>query len=216
MRGEIIKHGRKVSILLHEGVILDVMKASTLLIMIGTISITRLLTALTFSAMALACAESHPFSRGYKLKSSKPAKHRVAGVKVNQKVLNDGTGQREVIVDVKKQRAYLLVGGVVAVNAPVSTARSGKHTPRGSFRITQRVRSGKTSTIYGCDLPFWMRLDYSTIGLHVGELPGYPDSAGCVRLSKAGASLIFDNTSSGVPVRIVDEWNPQGRMIAKN
>ncbi len=195
---------------------LHVMKASTLLTMIHTISITRLLTVLTFSAMALACAESHPFSRGYKSKSSKSAKHRVAGVKVNKKVLKNGSGQREVIVDINKQRAYLLVGGVIAVNAPVSTARSDKYTPRGSFRITQRVRSGKTSTIYGCDLPFWMRLDYSAIGLHVGELPGYPASAGCVRLSKEGAGLIFDNTSSGVSVRIVDDWKAAGLIVANN
>ena len=182
-----------------------------------SIRITRLITALVFSAMALACAESHPFAKGKRIKSvSKVTMDRAVSVKVNQKVLKHGSGQREVIVDIKKQRAYLLVGGAVAVNAPVSTARSDKHTPRGSFRITQRVRSGKTSTIYGCDLPFWMRLGYSAIGLHVGELPGYPASAGCVRLSQEGARLIFDNTSSGVPVRIVDDWKAAGLMVANN
>jgi len=178
---------------------------------------TRLITSLIFSAMALAVAEAHPFSKGKRIKgSSKADKNRLAAVKVNHKVLKGGSGAREVIVDIKKQRAYLLVGGAVAVNAPVSTARSDKHTPRGSFRITQRVRSGKTSTIYGCDLPFWMRLGYSAIGLHVGELPGYPASAGCVRLSEEGARLLFENTTSGVSVRIVDEWNARGRMIANN
>lgn len=185
--------------------------------MSSTVIITRLVTVLSFNAMVLAGAEAHPFAKGYKSKTlSKATKDRVAAVRVNKKVLRNGSGQREVIVDIKKQRACLLVGGAVAVNAPVSTARSEKHTPRGSFRVTQRVRSGKTSTIYGCDLPFWMRLGYSAIGLHVGELPGYPASAGCVRLSEEGARLLFDNTSPGVAVRIVDDWKAAGLLVANN
>ncbi|MFP6873189.1 MAG: L,D-transpeptidase [Verrucomicrobiales bacterium] len=183
--------------------------------MISTVNITRLVTVLSFTVMALAGADAHPFSKGNKSRpAAKHAKNRAGGLVVNNDVLSNGGGKREVIVDINKQRAYLLVSGVMALNVPVSTARSGKHTPRGSFRITQRVRSGKTSTIYGCDLPFWMRLDYSAIGLHVGELPGYPASAGCVRLSEKGARLLFENTTSGVAVWIVDHWSPESLLVA--
>ncbi len=183
--------------------------------MSSTVNFTRLVTALSFTAMALASADAHPFSKGNKSRqAAKHAKNRAGVIVVKNDVLSNGEGKREVIVDINKQRAYLLVGGVMAVNAPVSTARSDKHTPRGSFCITQRVRSGKTSTIYGCDLPFWMRLGHSAIGLHVGELPGYPASAGCVRLSEEGARLLFENTTSGVAVRIVDHWNPESLLVA--
>src|SRR5690606_20936303 len=63
-------------------------------------------------------------------------------------------GQKKIVVDISKQRAYLLVDGVIAIDTAVSTARAGKYTPRGEFKITERVRSGKTSTIYGCSLPY--------------------------------------------------------------
>jgi len=124
---------------------------------------------------------------------------------------------RQIIVDVSRQRAYLLIGDRVAIDTPVSTARSGKHTPRGTFKITQRVRSGKTSTIYGCSLPYWMRLDSSAIGMHIGDLPGYPASAGCIRLPFSVAPFVFDSTASGTTVRVVDSWkghSADGVMVA--
>lgn len=111
----------------------------------------------------------------------------------------------QVIVDVSAQRAYLLDGsGHVLIDTPVSTARRGKITPRGEFTITQRVRKGKRSTIYGCSLPYWMRLDQSAIGLHIGDLPGYPASAGCVRLPEEIAPLLFDHTVSGSTVQVLN------------
>ena len=135
-------------------------------------------------------------------------------MKVNKSVLaRAGEQPTRVIVDVRDQRAYLLVGGRVAVDSPVSTARPGKHTPRGEFKITQKVRTGKISTIYDCPLPYWMRLNSSAIGLHVGELPGYAASAGCVRLPWEGAQVIFDNCKSGTRVQIVDDW--RGMQVAK-
>jgi len=114
--------------------------------------------------------------------------------------------ERRIVVDVGKQRAYLLIDGRIAIDTPVSTARSGKYTPRGTFKITQRVRSGKTSTIYGCSLPYWMRLDSSAIGMHIGDLPGYPASAGCIRLPFSVAPHLFDSTTSGTTVQVVSSW----------
>jgi len=109
-------------------------------------------------------------------------------------------GNTEIVVDVSDQRARLYVDGQLALDTPVSTARAGKYTPRGTFNITQKVKSGKRSTIYGCLLPYWMRLDQSAIGLHVGELPGAPASAGCIRLPVESASLIFAAAASGTKV----------------
>lgn len=127
---------------------------------------------------------------------------------VNQALLAAGKGgQKKIVVDVSKQRAYLLVDGSIAIDMAVSTARSGKYTPRGEFKITERVKTGKTSTIYGCALPYWQRLDQSPIGLHIGDLPGYPASAGCIRLPASIAPILYENTASGVTVEIVDSWS---------
>lgn len=128
---------------------------------------------------------------------------------VNEALLQSG-GEKRIVVDVSKQRVYFLVDNQVAIDSAVSTARSGKHTPRGSFQITERIAHGKHSTIYGCEMPYWQRLDSSAIGMHVGDLPGYAASAGCIRLPVSIAPIIFANSSSGMQVDVVDSFTPQG------
>lgn len=55
-------------------------------------------------------------------------------------------------------------------------------------------------------LPCWMRLDQSAIGLHIGDLPGYPASAGCIRLPGEIAPVFFDHTVSGSSVQVFNSW----------
>ena len=111
---------------------------------------------------------------------------------------------RRVVVDVKAQRAYLFVDGRLAFETPVSTASKGRTTPRGTFTITEKIRTGKHSTIYRSAMPYWNRLDQSAIGMHTGQLPGYPASHGCIRLPDESARFIFDNAPKGTTVQVVD------------
>ena len=107
------------------------------------------------------------------------------------------------VVNIAKQRAYLYVDGKVAVDTPVSTARRGKYTPRGNFSVGERVARGKISNIYNVSMPYWMRLGSSPYGMHAGYLPGYPASAGCVRMPFPAAQAIFQATGPGTRVTIV-------------
>ncbi|MFZ4593779.1 MAG: L,D-transpeptidase family protein [Verrucomicrobiaceae bacterium] len=127
---------------------------------------------------------------------------------LNKQVLAKATSQNtSIIVDLSRQRAFLLVDGAVAINTPVSTGKAGNSTPKGMFKITERVETGKTSNKYDdAPMPYWMRLGTSPIGLHIGHLPGSPASHGCIRLPKSIAPLIFANTKSGTPVSIQDQW----------
>ncbi len=130
--------------------------------------------------------------------------------RVDQELLAATAGKdvdRRVIIDISRQRAYLLVDGRIAIDTAVSTGRSGKYTPRGEFKITETIRQGKRSTIYGSEMPYWMRLDDSAIGMHIGDLPGQPASAGCIRLPYSIAPLLFDNTGTGTAVQVVDSWD---------
>lgn len=148
--------------------------------------------------------------------SQESQRYRQDPVHVDQRALAQAdSDDTMVVVDVSKQRAYLMANGRVIMDTPVSTARQGKHTPRGEFQITQRVASGKTSTIYGCDLPYWMRLDQSAIGLHVGDLPGYPASAGCIRLPSNVAPVLFRMTERGTTVKVVDSWAPAAVLASR-
>lgn len=124
-------------------------------------------------------------------------------IKVDYKLLERAQEEgASIVVDVSDQRARVYVCGEVALDTPVSTARKGKYTDRGTYKITQKVQKGKRSTIYGCALPFWMRLGETPIGMHVGELPGYPASAGCVRLPPEAAALIFSAAAPGTTVTV--------------
>jgi lipoprotein-anchoring transpeptidase ErfK/SrfK len=114
----------------------------------------------------------------------------------------------KVVVEIGKQRAYLLVDGQIALDTPISSAAPGRWTPRGTFTITERIRTGKMSTLYHCPLPFWMRLGESAVGMHIGDLPGYPASHGCIRLPKEIAPILFEHTFKGTQVQVVDVWTP--------
>ena len=132
----------------------------------------------------------------------------VPPVKVHDMVLARSTrSNTRLIIDIGRQKAFLLVDNKVAIETPISSARAGMHTPRGNFNITERVRSGKISTLYGVGMPCWMRLDGTVFGVHAGYLPGYPASHGCVRLPSDAAAMIFDNTGSGTRVSIVSSWD---------
>jgi lipoprotein-anchoring transpeptidase ErfK/SrfK len=56
-------------------------------------------------------------------------------------------------------------------------------------------------------MPYWMRLSGTVFGVHAGHLPGYPASAGCVRLPVSAAEVIFDNTTYGTKVSIYSQWD---------
>lgn len=181
-------------------------------VLCSALSLSLILGASIFSA----CTPSNDHSasagrNGSSFRSSmkpKPSVRRLSsGARVNPSVLSQSNGgNTRVVIDVADQRGYLLVNGKVAVETPVSTARAGKWTPRGSFSMSQRVRSGKVSTIYGVEMPYWMRLSGTVYGVHAGHLPGYPASAGCIRLPASAAQVIYDNTSYGTRVNIYSSW----------
>ncbi len=176
---------------------------------------------LVFGALALSSCNSTGGSRdqaaaavrqGDFFKRSFSARPKVqrhkSGARVNHFVLSQSNKRNtRLVIDIADQRGYLLVDGKVAVNTPVSTARAGKHTPRGTFSMGQRVRNGKVSSIYGVQMPYWMRLGGSVYGVHAGIVPGYPASAGCVRLPMEAAAIIFDNTAPGTKVSIYSKWD---------
>lgn len=137
---------------------------------------------------------------------AKPAPY-VPFIEYDYSVLAQSTrSNTRLVIDISRQRAFLLVNERVGLETAISSARTGKYTPRGTFHVTERVRSGKISTLYHVAMPYWQRLNSTVYGVHAGYLPGYPASAGCVRLPSAAAQVIYDNMRSGATVTIVDSW----------
>lgn len=53
-----------------------------------------------------------------------------------------------ITVDLGKQRTFLLVNQLVAVDAPCCTGKAGKRTPTGTFPIKEKIKD-KRSNIFG-------------------------------------------------------------------
>jgi lipoprotein-anchoring transpeptidase ErfK/SrfK len=137
-----------------------------------------------------------------------------------------------VLVSLGKQRAYLMVGDEVYIDTPISSGKRQGMTPTGSFKIMEKDRDHRSSlygdfvdgrgrvvragislkvdsapsgTRYvGAPMRWFCRFN-GAIGMHVGILPGYPASHGCVRLPAEIAPLIYERVKVGTPVDVVAE-----------
>jgi lipoprotein-anchoring transpeptidase ErfK/SrfK len=156
-----------------------------------------------------------------------------AGPKVVPRVLQKGTiDNTHVYVSLAKQRAYLYVDQEISIDTPISSGKRAGMTPKGSFTILEKdrdhrssvygdfvnrqghvVRSGVSTRIDSAPsgttyrgAPMWhfMRLTWDGVGMHVGHLPGYPASHGCIRLPDDIAKLIYENVKVGTPVVVGD------------
>jgi len=86
----------------------------------------------------------------------------------------------------------------------VSTGKPGKHTPTGVFTVLQKKVRHESSIYKGAKMPHIQRLTWSGIALHAGYLPGYPASAGCVRMPVDFAAKLYLVTGIGTTVIIAD------------
>jgi lipoprotein-anchoring transpeptidase ErfK/SrfK len=156
-----------------------------------------------------------------------------AKAKVVPRVLDNATpDQFRIYVSLSKQRAYLLVGDEVAIDTPISSGKRAGMTPKGSYTITEKdpdhrsniygsfvnsrgqvVRSGVSTRIdsapsgthyVGAPMKWFMRLTSGGIGMHVGILPGYPASHGCIRMPEETAKLFYDHVKIGTSTVIGD------------
>jgi len=168
-----------------------------------------------------------------KMRSASAYISRQEPLKVNQSVLNQATPDNvHVRVSLPRQRAYLMVGEEIAADSPISSGRAGHSTPTGHFSVLEKdpdhrssiygdfvdrsgrvVRSGISAKIdsapsgthyVGASMRWFMRLTGEGVGMHVGILPGYPASHGCVRMSADGAKLFYDHVKIGTPVTVGD------------
>jgi hypothetical protein len=114
-------------------------------------------------------------------------------------------GPMLVVVNIATQRLVAYRNGVPIAVSTVSTGRAGHRTPQGVFTILQKNVKHRSSTYNNAPMPYMQRLTWRGIALHGGNLPGYPASHGCVRLPHEFAKLLFDQTSLGMTVVIVNQ-----------
>ena len=135
-----------------------------------------------------------------------------------------------VVISLSKQRVYLMTGEQVYIDSPISSGKAGHASPSGSFSVLEKdpnhrssvygnfvdhggriVRGGVSTKIdsapsgthyEGAPMKWFCRLTQTGVGMHIGILPGYPASHGCIRLPADIAPIIYAKVRVGTKVRI--------------
>lgn len=96
-------------------------------------------------------------------------------------------------VDVSQQTMTVIRNGEVIYRWPVSTARKGKVTPRGTYSPQSLSRYHKSSLYNNAPMPYsiFFRGNYAVHGTNQVSRLGRPASAGCVRLHTDNAAKLF-------------------------
>src|SRR5262245_34241252 len=109
-----------------------------------------------------------------------------------------------VVASITEQVAYVYRNGIRIARSSCSTGRPGHRTPMGVFTILEKEVHHTSSIYKGAEMPYMERVTWGGIALHAGDLPGYPDSHGCVRLPLEFSKLLFGVTMKGATVIIGD------------
>jgi len=104
------------------------------------------------------------------------------------------TGNLVVRVIVEEQKMHVFHGGKLIHEWPVSTARTGKITPRGQWTAQWLSRNHKSSRYNNAPMPYAIFYDghYAVHGTDQISMLGSPASAGCVRLHPDNARVLFE------------------------
>ena len=133
-------------------------------------------------------------------------------------------------ISLSKQRLYLMTGDQIYIDSPISSGKRAGMTPSGSFSISQKdanhrssvygnfvdrsgrvVRAGVSTKVdsapsgthyEGAPMKWFCRLTGSGVGFHIGILPGYPASHGCIRLPEEIALIVYSKVKLGTRVVI--------------
>ena len=79
----------------------------------------------------------------------------------------------------------------------ISTGMPGHPTPIGLFSIIGKERWHRSNIYSGAPMPFMQRITWSGVAMHLGVVPGYPASHGCIRLPDGFAQQFWGMTQIG-------------------
>jgi L,D-transpeptidase catalytic domain len=106
-----------------------------------------------------------------------------------------------ITINLSKQNASLWRNGKLQLVTQISSGTRANPTPRGRYLVTNKYRYWK-STLYPAKMPYFLRLSCGDFGLHMGRVPGYPASHGCIRLPGKSARKLYASVPIGTLVEI--------------
>ncbi|MFZ0176556.1 MAG: L,D-transpeptidase family protein, partial [Pseudolabrys sp.] len=114
-------------------------------------------------------------------------------------------GPLQIIISIADQRISLYENGALIARSSVSTGVEGHPTPLGVFSVLSKQKWHRSNIYSAAPMPYMQRLTWSGIALHAGNLPGYPASHGCIRVTNDFAIRLWHLTKRGTRVIIAHE-----------
>ncbi|MFN2538654.1 MAG: L,D-transpeptidase family protein [Mycobacteriales bacterium] len=121
---------------------------------------------------------------------------------------------RAVEVDITRQVVVYSEGGVIKMIVDTSTGGEYRyyyeggsdiaHTPRGTFQVERKIDGVRTSKLGYLYRPSYFVGGFALHG-EAYDVPTYPASHGCVRMTNYNTDLLYAKLSIGTPVHVFDE-----------
>lgn len=172
----------------------------------------------------------NPFEPGtYEHFKADPGYPKTSKIWKNEELLSTTTAENSrLVILLETQRGLLMNGDQVAMDYPISSGKRGFRTPAGEYTILEKTVD-KASNAYGnvydaegkrlygketpgdvpeggkfvgAPMPYWMRLTNDGVGHHIGRVPRYPASHGCIRGPRAVVPTVFRKVKLGTPVTV--------------
>jgi L,D-transpeptidase catalytic domain len=104
------------------------------------------------------------------------------------------------VVSIANQRISVYNRSGKITGSSVSSGQSGFETPQGIFSVIAKEKEHFSNLYDDAPMPNMQRITWSGVALHAGNLPGYPASHGCIRLSHDFSAKLFALTKMGTRV----------------
>ena len=114
----------------------------------------------------------------------------------------NATGPLFVVISIADQHISVYNSEGLVTRSVISTGMAGHPTPKGIFSIIGRERYHHSNIYSGAPMPFMQRVTWSGVAMHLGVVPGYPASHGCIRLPARFAQELWGLTKIGERVVI--------------
>ena len=166
------------------------------------------------------CVASRPQEAHYSVTALRPTSPEAVRVKVS----------------LRQQAVYVMDGDRLLMAAATCVGLPEKPTPRGTFRITQKIehkrsnsygyfvrgseiepgeaRNPKPGRFVGYPMAYWCEFS-PAYGFHSGYVHPVPRTHGCLRLHKSVAPKFYALVSEGTPVNIADDQPEDAKFSAQ-
>jgi hypothetical protein len=126
---------------------------------------------------------------------------------------------KRIVVDLNRQKLYAYEDNRLFMSSRISSGKVGHETPSGKFKILEKQKV-HISNLYpppngGAEMPYMLRIGWDGVAIHLGYVPNYPASHGCIRVPNGNAQRLYRWADVGTPV-IVEGKAPVRNDIGKS